>query len=1360
MDATASALIARLRSHPDDLEAYEALKAHYHYGNDFASLANLVEGWAARSAEPRVAADAFHEAARTVSYYLQDQPRAVELLESALDRDPKHAEASADLEALLEALGDVNATIQSFERRALRLAHAGAEPTEIAAAHYRLGELWEKSLERPDKAVGHYRTAFELDPDHLPAMYATREIYRQNGDLRAAAQVYELEIAAERSTTRKILLLRELAHLLRDGLADLDGCVGALDRALEHEPRDKEVAYELAGALLTRAASRGDTPGAMEDRRHAAALLVRLAGASDGETQIAFLEAALDAAPDSDEALAQLEKLAPAARVEARLPIRWIRYVSLAPNGPNVAMRRGRLADAYEAANQLADAIACLEPLEAGNDPAITARLAQLRQKSGSPRAAQQTQAAHVEAPQAQPAPVEAPEQPAPVEAPREAPPEDRDARAKRKQALRLAQRWDELASILVWEATQESEAAIRRNAALSLDELTQRANLDPSRAVEGLVRVHADDPTEFVVRDRLVARLLEVGRFADALPLLDAKADEAPTRRDKAALLDQAATIREQLGDVLGAVASLEKWIEVEPENEVPHRRALSLSEQSEDANVLARALEREANRSTGEARARWLLRLADLQTNQLGSDSTAIETLKAATSAHDDDPAIRRAFEAALRRAGRYLELRESMNTRVSRESSEQARCDLLREIARLSETELSDTEGAADAYRRLRSIAEDAEALEWSIARARDASATDELVGLLEARFEFDADPARRTATALELATLLDRPGGNRARARAVLEAVRGIAPDEVPVLEHLARIHRAEGDSHALGAIWAELLEHTEDPRRAVELAKALHELAERTLGNETLVSRALFHWSKHAPSELAPLHALVSMHVRAGREHEAADALLELGKRLDSPSEAEAKLLEASSRYEAAGDLDAAMQATRLAQSLGFGSSVARERLGALAEQAGRHDVVLEVAMARAKEAASLRDGRESHVVELLRCAEIARRGLRDEARAQAFLLQASELAEGDSSLVARVEASASHIDRVVNDTDALLERALVKRLVTRAKEADGDTRVAHLTRAVRILSDAIGDFAEAYRLLAESTEEDANPELLELLVDVARRGALGGDLGQLLAARFEDCVEPEVARVLLEARASLYKQTGRASEEADVLHRLFTMKPTPEARDRLLDGLGRAGRHQDRVNVLEQSIRRAPADSAEKIELAKRVAHLFETDLANKLEAIDAWKRVARWAPGDPDVHAAFERLELKRASLIPAAARPQAVAQQTAPAHVPSVAPPRGPSVAPPRPPTSIPPPIPAAATRGFDVNAVPKAPRVPVEVVLVEDATDLAELDEGEELIEELEDVVAEPAPSHVRQYVSLPPPPPGQPSDRSKG
>ena len=96
MDATAAELIARLRQSPEDAYSYAALKAHYHELGDHASLANLVEGWARRHADPGEAAKAFHEAARIVSYYLSDQERAAALLAESLERDPTSQEVADD----------------------------------------------------------------------------------------------------------------------------------------------------------------------------------------------------------------------------------------------------------------------------------------------------------------------------------------------------------------------------------------------------------------------------------------------------------------------------------------------------------------------------------------------------------------------------------------------------------------------------------------------------------------------------------------------------------------------------------------------------------------------------------------------------------------------------------------------------------------------------------------------------------------------------------------------------------------------------------------------------------------------------------------------------------------------------------------------------------------------------------------------------------------------------------------------------------------------------------------------------------------------------------------------------------------
>ena len=58
MDPRADELIARLRRNPDDHEAFRALGDLYRQVGDFASLANLLEGWAGRSQDARRAAQA------------------------------------------------------------------------------------------------------------------------------------------------------------------------------------------------------------------------------------------------------------------------------------------------------------------------------------------------------------------------------------------------------------------------------------------------------------------------------------------------------------------------------------------------------------------------------------------------------------------------------------------------------------------------------------------------------------------------------------------------------------------------------------------------------------------------------------------------------------------------------------------------------------------------------------------------------------------------------------------------------------------------------------------------------------------------------------------------------------------------------------------------------------------------------------------------------------------------------------------------------------------------------------------------------------------------------------------------------
>jgi tetratricopeptide (TPR) repeat protein len=383
MDPTADELIARLRRNPEDGAAYAALRAHYQRVGDFASLVNLLEGFAGRSRENVSAAQSFFDAAELAWGALGDAARGASLYERALERHPAHDDAFARLLSIYEQAGDAQRLATIYERRAEGLSAAGGDPRSIAQIHQRLGELWEHTFHRADRAIIHYRKAFELDATLVPAIYAAREIYRQAGNQKAVAALLELESKAEPEDARKVALLRELAHLRSETLSDPEGAVVALKRALTHAPSNSEILEDLAMLYLQRAERQQDPQIAESDRRRATDVLFQLAQKVPPAEAVPLLQRALDTTPDHDGALTLLERIADRVGHFELLPARWVAFLARSPESPLAKERRKRLARAYLDAGQLDYAIACLEWVADDGDPETIEQLVELYLRMG-----------------------------------------------------------------------------------------------------------------------------------------------------------------------------------------------------------------------------------------------------------------------------------------------------------------------------------------------------------------------------------------------------------------------------------------------------------------------------------------------------------------------------------------------------------------------------------------------------------------------------------------------------------------------------------------------------------------------------------------------------------------------------------------------------------------------------------------------------------------------------------------------------------------------------------------------------------------------------------------------------------------
>ena len=170
MDATAQELIARLRRNPNDADAFHALRGHYQRIGDYASLANLLEGWAGRATDPAAAAAAFFEAGELVLGALNDRERAIRIYERGLTTDPRHTDTFGRLRGLFEEAGETRRQADLLEHHAEALSRAGGAPRDVALLYHQLGELWEHRFQRVDKAVNHYRKAFEILKDEVPGI--------------------------------------------------------------------------------------------------------------------------------------------------------------------------------------------------------------------------------------------------------------------------------------------------------------------------------------------------------------------------------------------------------------------------------------------------------------------------------------------------------------------------------------------------------------------------------------------------------------------------------------------------------------------------------------------------------------------------------------------------------------------------------------------------------------------------------------------------------------------------------------------------------------------------------------------------------------------------------------------------------------------------------------------------------------------------------------------------------------------------------------------------------------------------------------------------------------------------------------
>jgi hypothetical protein len=268
-------------------------------------------------------------------------------------------------------------------------------------------------------------------------------------------------------------------------------------------------------------------------------------------------------------------------------------------------------------------------------------------------------------------------------------------------------------------------------------------------------------------------------------------------------------------------------------------------------------------------------------------------------------------------------------------------------------------------------------------------------------------------------------------------------------------------------------------------------------------------------------------------------------------------------------------------------------------------------------------------GNEAREKALSKAAQVA--GERGELkRARAFFELAVTGTPSDATLDALVKA-ATEGD---GDRDGL-RRALAEAMAHGGEGVrDGGRSRANFLRRAAILADReLHDVDQAFAWLTDALVAHADAAALDTLTDLADAVKAPRRVDEVITRVLTEVFDGPLVRLLLARRAKVRKELlgDRVGAAAD-LKKLHDLSPTDEAvMAELLALLIEQGDHRAIIQLYEDQILRSK-DQAARAELGRKVAQIWEAELADAREAADAWRRVLRLKPGDEEATQGLDR--------------------------------------------------------------------------------------------------------------------------------
>jgi tetratricopeptide (TPR) repeat protein len=200
--------------------------------------------------------------ARVYDHKLRDAERAIDCYRRVLLIDEANGESLNALERLFAAERRYHDLVTVLSRKA-DFARDVLEKKELL---YRICEIWEDVLDRPDQAIQTYRRVLEEDPEDQNAIEALIRLYERTGNWTLLVEVLreKLEVAADDDERKEILF--RIARVCEEQLNDANETILTYRSVLEADARDRR-SMEALDRLYSREHRWGELIDLLETER-------------------------------------------------------------------------------------------------------------------------------------------------------------------------------------------------------------------------------------------------------------------------------------------------------------------------------------------------------------------------------------------------------------------------------------------------------------------------------------------------------------------------------------------------------------------------------------------------------------------------------------------------------------------------------------------------------------------------------------------------------------------------------------------------------------------------------------------------------------------------------------------------------------------------------------------------------------------------------------------------------------------------------------------------------------------------------------------------------------------------------------